>query len=69
MRKVTVTYTLTNSQEEKIDKIRKHLNNRDFDETFQYLMELGSVDEINKKLGCFEEFYGLSNTDNTNEKG
>lgn len=67
MRKVTVTYTLTSSQEKKLNKICKHLNHRTLDETFQYLMELESVEYINKKLSYFEEFYRLLNKD-TNDK-
>lgn len=59
MKKVKITYTLTSAQEKKLDKISKHLKHRDSSETLQYLMELGSVNEINKKLSYFEEFYGL----------
>ena len=53
MRKVTVTYTLTSSQEKKLNKISKHLKHRTLDETFQYLMSLGSIEDINKKLNYF----------------
>ena len=47
-------------QEKKLDKISKYLKHKDSVETFQYLMELGSVNDITNKLTYFEEFYGLS---------
>ena len=62
MRKVTVTYTLTSSQEEKLKKISNHLKHRDVDETMQYLMELRSNlfrEKYLKNVGNSQKDYGM----------
>lgn len=59
MRKITVTYTLTSSQEERLQKICDKLRNRNLEEQFEYMMQIGSVDDINQKITTFEEFHGI----------
>ena len=59
MKKITVTYTLTSSQEERLQKICDKLKNRNLEEQFEYMMQIGSVDDINQKITTFEEFHGI----------
>ena len=59
MRKINVTYTLTSTQEKRLEVIAQKLKPRTLEEIFQYIMELGSFEEINKKLTSMENFHGI----------
>ena len=54
MREFTVTYNLTSSQIERLRKLSEHVN-RPMEEQFNFMMNIGSVEYINKKLTAFEE--------------
>lgn len=54
MKEFTVTYNLTSSQIERLRKLSEHVN-RPMEEQFNFMMNIGSVDYINKKLTAFEE--------------
>ena len=54
MREFTVTYNLTSSQIERLRKLSEHVN-RPMEEQFDFMMNIGSVEYINKKLTAFEE--------------
>ena len=54
MKEFTVTYNLTSSQIERLRKLSEHVN-RPMEEQFNFMMNISSVDYINKKLTAFEE--------------
>ena len=54
MREFTVTYNLTSSQIERLRKLSEHVN-KPMEEQFNFMMNIGSVEYINKKLTAFEE--------------
>ena len=54
MKEFTVTYNLTSSQIERLRKLSEHVN-RPMEEQFNFMMNIGSVEYINKKLTAFEE--------------
>ena len=63
-KQITVTYTLTEEQTERLEKITETWNAADkTDDTpstpeglFAFMMELGSFHAINKKMDFFEEY-------------
>ena len=59
MRKITVTYTLTTSQEQRLKRICDHLRTKGIEEQLEYMMQLSSVQDINNKLTFFETFHNL----------
>ena len=54
MQEFTVTYNLTSKQIERLKKLSENVN-RPMEEQFNFMMNIGSVDYINKKLTAFEE--------------
>ena len=54
MREFNVTYNLTSSQVERLKKLSENVN-RPMEEQFNFMMNIGSVEYINKKLTAFEE--------------
>ena len=63
-KQITVTYTLTEEQVERLEKLTKTWNtsNKASDTPstpeglFEFMMELGSLHDINKKMDFFEEY-------------
>ena len=62
-KKITVTYTLTEEQAKRMEKLTETWNASDktaYKSTpeglFKFMMELGSMHDINKKLDYFEEY-------------
>ena len=63
-KKITVTYILTEEQTERLEKITETWNSTnkasDTPSTpeglFEFMMELGSLHTINKKMDFFEEY-------------
>ena len=63
MRKITVTYTLTSRQEERLKEICKHVKSTNMDEYFDYMMNIGALEDVNKKLSIFEDLHNISKAD------
>ena len=62
-KQITVTYTLTEEQAERMKKLTETWNASDktsYKSTpeglFEFMMELGSLHDINKKLDFFEDY-------------
>ena len=62
-RQITVTYTLTEEQTERMEKLTELWNASDktnykstLEGLFEFMMELGSLHDINKKMDFFEEY-------------
>ena len=62
-KQITVTYILTEEQAERLEQITETWNSASTDSTpttpeelFKFMMELGSLHTINKKMDFFEEY-------------
>ena len=62
-KQITVTYALTEEQTERLEKLTKAWNATDktsYKSTpeglFEFMMELGSLHDINKKMDFFEDY-------------